>query len=367
MTRDSEQQQRPAPADWCPLRLTTPVARHVFGGRAIPDRLGRTGLPDGPVAETWEVSDVEGAGAEVVGGPLAGRSLRELVRDHPAELIGARGADGPRFPLLTKFIDAHRALPVHVHPDDADARALDGEPNGKTEAWHILYARPGATAWAGTVPGVGRGRLRQALLDEDFASVLRRLPVRAGDTLYVPAGTVHSFGPGTLVYEIEQTSDLQQHAMRHRMEDGAALGDEQRHANIEALLDRWKPRYRPRFHPGLPLPAAAGTERRVLAAGPYFALERHRAVDGAGLALSFDSAVVLSNVGRPVRLSWDGGTESLGAGATLLLPAVLARATVHGPADVLLGRVPELDRDIRAPLTAAGHDPAAVSALGEGV
>ena len=62
--------------DWYPLKLTTPLAQHLFGGRRIPDLLGRAGLPDGPVAETWECSDVDGKVAAVQDGPLAGQSLR---------------------------------------------------------------------------------------------------------------------------------------------------------------------------------------------------------------------------------------------------------------------------------------------------
>src|SRR3954454_10594484 len=102
--------------DWYPLRLTTPVKQHAFGGRALAERLGRTGLPRGPVAGTWEVSDVDGEGARVADGSLAGRGLRRLVEDHPDELVG-RGWRGPRFPVLTKFIDGTGALPVHLHAD----------------------------------------------------------------------------------------------------------------------------------------------------------------------------------------------------------------------------------------------------------
>lgn len=360
--------------DWYPLRLTTPVKQHVFGGRAIPDGLGRGGLPEGPVAETWEVSDVDGEGARIGNGALAGWTLRRLTLERPAELVG-RDWRGPRFPLLTKFIDGHRPLPVHLHPDDAAARDKEGEPNGKTEAWHILAAPPGATAYAGVHPGVDRARLRQALLDQDFASVLRRLPVRAGDTLYVPAGTLHRFGPDTLVYEIEQTSDLQQHAMRHRMEDGSPLTEEEWRANIEALLDEWKPEPRPEFHPGLRLPSPDGVEGRMLCAGPYFALERWRTgagdADSAGstgsapapLVRSFDTATVLSNVGPPVTVVYDTGSEPLGRAKTLLLPAALGRVEIHGPADVLFGYLPDLDRDVRARLRASGTEHANTGAV----
>ncbi|UNO43510.1 hypothetical protein [Streptomyces sp. MST-110588] len=217
-----------------------------------------------------------------------------------------------------------------------------------------------------------RDRLRQALLDQDFDAVLRRLPVHAGHTLYVPAGTPHSFGPGTLVYEIEQTSDLQQHAMRYRMEDGAPIDDARWHANVEALLREWKPQHRPDFHPGLPVgpDGHREVEGRVLCAGPYFALERWRVRASTYRLRTVDSCVVLSNIGAATAVSCAAGKgrrERLGPAETLLLPAALDGVDLHGPADVLLGYLPDLDRDVRAPLLAAGHDPAAIAALGEGL
>ncbi|MGV9759047.1 class I mannose-6-phosphate isomerase [Streptomyces tricolor] len=356
----------PHPVRWSPLRLTTPVKQHVFGGRALADRLGRTGLPSGPVAETWEVSDVDGEVATVTEGPSAGRSLRELLAADPAGLLGDR-PHGPRFPLLTKFIDGTRALPVHLHADDATARRLEGEPNGKTEAWHVLDAVPGATALVGVRPGTDRERLRRALLAQDFDAVMRRLPVRAGQTVYVPGGTLHSFGPGTLVYEIEQTSDIQQHAMPWRMEDGAPLGERERAANIERLLAEWRPEPRPEFQPGLSVPVADSVVRTVLCAGPYFALERWTAGRSARIARTFATVQVLSNAGAPVTVTSGDWTGRLDRARTLLLPAALGEVRVAGPADVLFGYVPDLEADIRAPLTAAGHGPAALAALGEGL
>jgi mannose-6-phosphate isomerase len=353
--------------DWHPLRLTTPVKQHVFGGRAIAERLGRTGLPDGPIAETWEVSDVDGDASTVLDGPLAGRTLRHLMAEHAEELLGPHPRPGPRFPLLTKFIDGSRPLPVHLHADDATARRLEGEPHGKTEAWHVLDAAPGATALVGVHPGVDRDSLHRALLAQDFDAVMRRLPVRAGQTVYVPGGTLHSFGPGTLVYEIEQTSDIQQHAMRSHMEDGSPVPDREWHTNLARLLDEWRPEPRPEFHPGLSIPLDDGVARTVLCAGPHFALERWTAGTGTPLVHTFSTARIVTNAGSPVTVTSGSWTGPLDRARTLLLPAALGEVRVQGPADVLIGYVPDLHRDIRAPLLAAGHGPAAVAALGEGL
>lgn len=347
-----------------PLRLTSPVRPLVFGGRSIERRLGREGLPDWAVAETWEVSDVEGSGSEVADGPWAGRSLRSLAEDFPEELMG-RGWRGSFFPLLTKFIDAEGALPVHLHADDATARHLENQANGKTEAWHVLEAAPGATALCGVREGVDRERLHRALLAQDFDSVLRRLPVRAGETIYVPGGTPHSFGPHTLVYEIEQTSDIQQHAMRWNMEDGSPVGDEEWHANLEALLAEARLESRPEFHAGLRIGVGDGVDRVFCCAGPYFALERWRAGTAEPLWRSFSTAQILTNVGAPVEVSAHGRSHVLGRARTLLLPAVMGEVEIPGPADVLFGYLPDLDIDVREPLAAAGYSSELISALGE--
>ena len=352
--------------DWYPLKLTTPVEPHVFGGRAIPERLGRGGLPAGLVAETWEVSDVEDHMGEVTNGPLAGQTLRQLVEGYPEELMGG-GWSGDYFPVLTKFIDAAGMLPVHLHADDETAQRLEAQPNGKTEAWHILDAALGATALVGLKDGVDKETLREALLRQDFDSVMRKLPVRAGETIYVPGGTLHSFGPDTLIYEIEQTSNIQQHAMHWMMEDGSTLADEVWRSNIDMLLEELKPEPRPDFQPGLRIGVDDGVERVFLCASPYFALERWRAGTTAPLRHSFETAMILSNTGAPVSVNAGGSSQWLGRAETLLLPAALGRVEIEGPADVLLGYLPDLERDVRGPLVATGYAPEVVSTLGGGL
>lgn len=351
---------------WTPLTLSTPVAQHVFGGRRIPDRLGRAGLPEGRIAETWECSDVDDKGAAVRDGPMAGQSLRALVERHPDELVG-RGWRGPRFPVLTKFIDGARMLPVHLHADDAAARTLEGQPNGKTEAWHILEAGVGATALIGLKDGMDPGTLRDALFAQEFDKVMRRIPVRAGETIYVPGGTLHSFGPDTLIYEIEQTSNIQQHAMPWHMEDGSPVPADERRRNIDKLLEELRPEPQPNFVSPLRIPVGETVDRQLCAAGPYFALERWRAGAGAGIRHAFDVATILSNVGAPVTVRCGGWQGQLGRAASLLLPAVLGEVAIEGPADVLFGYLPDLERDVRAPLAAAGYAPALIAGLGEGL
>jgi mannose-6-phosphate isomerase class I len=352
--------------DAYPLRLTAMARPLVFGGHEIAGRLGKAGLPDWAVAETWEVSDVEGQGSTVTNGTLTGRTLRSLTTEHPEELVG-RGWTGDFFPLLTKFIDASGTLPVHLHADDETAREREGQPNGKTEAWHILAAAPGATALCGVREGVSADRLHEALLAQDFDAVLRRLPVRAGETFYVPGGTPHSFGPDTLVYEIQQTSDISQHAMRWDMQDGSEVPEDDWHANLDALVAEVRLDPRPDPTPGLTVRVADGVHQVFCCAGPYFALERWQAGTAAPLRRTYATAQVLSNVGAPVRVLTPAGVETLGRAETLLLPAELGEVEVVGPADVLFGYLPDLERDVVAPLVDAGYARSVVATLGEGL
>jgi mannose-6-phosphate isomerase len=123
---------------------------------------------------------------------------------------------------------------------------------------------------------------------------------------------------------------------------------------------------RPEFTPGLRIGMADGVERVLLCAGPYFALERWSVGTAAPLRHAFETAVILSNVGAPVQVRAGGRSERLGRGETLLLPAALGCVELDGPADVLLGYLPDLERDVVRPLLSAGYSPALAS-LGEGL
>jgi mannose-6-phosphate isomerase len=180
-----------------------PVVRPWGGRRAAP----RFGWADaGAVGEWWLASCHPGSVSRL--------SPPAVAPDLAAFLAGPGRAEGlpapADFPLLVKFLDCEEALSVQVHPDDATARA-QGLPRGKTEAWHVLAAEPGACVWLGTAPGVSGARLIERVQagadDDEVRSLLRRVPVRAGDTLVVRAGSVHAIGPGLLLYEVQQNSD----------------------------------------------------------------------------------------------------------------------------------------------------------------
>jgi mannose-6-phosphate isomerase len=358
---------RESAMEWSPIRMTYHVRTYRFGERLIPEMLGKAGVPDGVVAETWEISDQKDTRATITSEPFSGRLLHDVVAVYPDEVVGLDWR-GPHFPILAKFLDASHLLPVHLHADDETARRVHGEPNGKTEAWHILYAAPDASILAGIRPGFSDDELRQAFLDQDYDRVMFRYPISAGDTVYVPGGILHAFGPDTLIFEVQQTSDLGQSVMPTDLY-GNRLSEEQWRANIDATLAELKTNYLPRPNPGLDMPAnEAGNRITVGCAGPYFALERWRLAVPHKDRAHPGRFLTLSNVGEPVTIVWSGGEQTLGRAESILLPAAIgdvAIAPTGAEADLIACYLPDLQRDIIDPLRMAGHSDDAIRALGE--
>jgi mannose-6-phosphate isomerase len=185
-----------------PLRLVPLVSERVWGGT----RLGPARTL--PIGELW----VAGPWTEIADGPWAGRTLEDAARSAGVDLVGsaAPAGPGPRFPLLVKLLDPAAWLSVQVHPDDEAARALAGpDAVGKTEAWYVIEADPDAELLIGARPSVRQADLREAIRRGSATTdLLAHHPVAAGDAVLLPAGTLHTVGPGLLLYEVQQPSDL---------------------------------------------------------------------------------------------------------------------------------------------------------------
>jgi mannose-6-phosphate isomerase len=175
-----------------PLVLVPRLLEKPWGGRRMESVLGRALPPGQAIGESWEVYDRGGASSVVRDGPLAGRAIGDLRGDTP-------------FPLLVKILDATETLSVQVHPDAAAAARLGSE--AKTECWFVLHAEPGARVWRGLRDGTTREDLARAVADGTIEQVLHSFEVASGDTVFVPAGTVHTIGAGVLLAEVQQNSD----------------------------------------------------------------------------------------------------------------------------------------------------------------
>jgi len=174
-----------------PFRLKPWFSERVWGKRDLRPWYSDTGTSE-LVGEAW----LTGPQCMVETGRFAGRTLASVA----TEL-------GKEFPLLVKLLFPAEKLSVQVHPDDAQAKAM-GETRGKTECWYVLEAEPGAAVALGLKPGVGVEDVKGAVADGTMEELMEWVPVSVGDMLFVDAGTVHAIGPGVVLLETQQTSDV---------------------------------------------------------------------------------------------------------------------------------------------------------------
>lgn len=194
------------PADQ-PLRFEPYLRPLVWGNRRIARFLGKNLPPGDQIGESWEVSNHALHQSKLATAFGFGQSMRQLMDEHRRAILGAATDRYDGFPWLIKLLDAADWLSVQVHPDEnAVKRLLPGE-RAKTEAWYVLDAEPSSRIYAGLLRGFGPGEVRQAIANGSVDKCLHSFTPRAGDFVYLPAGTVHAVGGGVLLLEIQQTSD----------------------------------------------------------------------------------------------------------------------------------------------------------------
>jgi mannose-6-phosphate isomerase len=287
----------------------------VWGGERI-GRL-RAGVPAGPVGEAWDLADhPDGMSVVGKGAPaLHERTLASLMATNGEDLVGA-GYGGKTFPLMVKLIDAAQNLSVQVHPDDAGARRMGVGDNGKTECWRVMA--DGGPIYQGTRPGVDRTAFERALASGAVADTLNRFETKNGDFYFLEARTVHALGENTLVYEIQQTSNV-----TFRVFDWGRMGLDGKPRPLhvtESLetIDFSRTGFGPQ-HPAFS-PHPGGGEARVLVACPHFRVEERRGREVTGAAAGRGAIVVV--IDGQGTLATDAGDVSIGPMETALVPAV---------------------------------------------
>ncbi len=319
-----------------PLSFEPICKDYIWGGRNLETKLGRE-IPAGIVAESWEIAAHPNGQTKVTAGPLAGHTLGALQAHLGERLLGSDD-DAVGFPLLIKLLDANRWLSVQVHPDDAYARAHAGE-LGKTELWIILHAEPGAELIYGLKAGVDQERFAHATRTGAIARTLHRVPVQAGDVVFVPAGTVHALGPGMIVAEIQQNSDT-----TYRLYDWDRTGADgkPRPLHIQRALEviDWQmvepSLVRPRI-----LSAPDGWAREELARCPYFQVERLTGQPGAVWAdhCNGENYQIWAALSGGASIHWAEAPVEMRGISWLLLPAALGAFEVRAETDCVLLRI----------------------------
>lgn len=302
-----------APGLCAALRLAPEYRDYVWGGSRLRPEIV-------PTAEAWVIYEQD----RIATGPLAGQTLAQVAGQYGEALLGraAVARTGARFPLLIKLLDCAAWLSLQVHPNDEQAQRLEGPGHfGKTEAWYFIEAEPGAEILCGLQPGTSPETLAQAVRGGALLDHMRRLPVTAGDAVLILPGTIHALGPGLLVYEVQQTSDI-----TYRVWDWNRPATEGRKLHIELSLAVSDPGVQADLVHAAAQPAGG---RQELVTSPYFRLEV-LAGDGQPVALDTrgESFHTLTVIAGQAQVDGPGWSERLARFESAVVPAACGAYTL---------------------------------------
>ncbi len=314
-------------------------------GQGSPARRSSGANRDALIGEVWITDDA----ARFLNGTLAGLTLAEASEKFGKALHGDAW-EGRRFPILAKYIFTSDWLSVQVHPDDDYARVHDPGNAGKCEMWYIIHADPHAEILLGLRPGITKEQLKEAFAKGTSKELLHRFHPEVGEAIFVPPGSVHALGPGLVLFEAEENSDL-----TYRLDDFGRLGldGKPRPLHLAKGLDVLRvdmPAYR--NLPRLELREPSGTRRYVLASR-YFAVEELRLRRVALFASSPERVEVFSILEGEGRVENRAGWLPYRTGETWLIPPATGpyRLVPRQKTRLLKFYVPNLDEDFRRPLT----------------
>ncbi len=315
-----------------PLTFQPIFKERVWGGRNL-ERLYGKSLPVGKViGESWEITDRPGDTSGIANGPLAGRTLRWLMENHAKELLGpARAASEGQFPLLIKLLDAQDKLSLQVHPPASKAAAMGGEP--KTELWYIAAAAPGAELYVGLKRGITRPEFERRIQDGTVAECFHRVPVRAGDAMFLPSGRVHAIGAGLVIFEIQQNSDT-----TYRVFDWNRVGLDGTPRELHVAESLASIDFND-FEPALVAGALVGDDalkRRWLVRDPLFTVEELRLAAGVVTPLQPGAMQIIACLTGTLNVGGDGLSVKLVAGQFSVVAASLDKVRLRADAPAAL-------------------------------
>ena len=215
-----------------PFRIEPTFSPRIWGARSLaPIFPDKKDLAE-PIGEAW-LTDVR---CQVASGQFQGMSLGEAWRYMPVEWRGERCAATQDFPLLVKFIFPTDKLSIQVHPDDQYASKHEAAAGGrgKTEMWHVVSAQPDAQVFIGLKPGTTKKEFAAAIGKRGLEELFQPHAVEARETFFIPAGIPHTIGPGMILCEVQQYSDLTYRVCDYGRVDAAG---KPRELHIEKALD----------------------------------------------------------------------------------------------------------------------------------
>ncbi len=305
-----------------PFTFEPRLKERVWGGRRLGELYHKALPPAVPVGESWEIVDRPGDASVIANGVFAGKDLHWLCETHGPGLFGQTTPHPGRFPLLIKILDANEKLSLQVHPPADKASKLGGEP--KTEFWYIAEAAAGAELYVGLKKGCTRQQFARELERGSVSECFHRVPVRAGDAMFLPSGRVHAIGAGLVIFEIQQNSDT-----TYRVFDWnrAGLDGKPRQLHVKESLesinfDDYEPELvRPQTDGsnGVPVP---------LVKHELFGIDLVTFAGGKPFPLGSYTMQIIGVINDAVQVKSSGEELLLSAGQFCLVPASLDRVTL---------------------------------------
>ncbi len=311
------------------------LKERIWGGRELEHLYAKPLPPGKPIGESWEISDRPGDASVIANGPLAGKTLRWLMENHAAEILGdTKPATEGRFPLLCKILDAREKLSLQVHPPASKAAALKGGP--KTEMWFIADAAPDASLYVGLKRGVTRAEFEKKIAGGSVAECFHRIPVREGDAMFLPSGRVHAIGAGLVIFEIQQNSDTTYRVFDWNRVELDGRPRELHVAQSLASIDFND------FEPKLvetKFVADGKIQKRPLVSDPLFNVETWKLKSGASGLLKPKKLQIVAATAGKIEIMHGSTATRLSAGQFSLIPASLERTEIQAKSDAALLRV----------------------------
>jgi mannose-6-phosphate isomerase len=309
-----------------PVRLEPQFVARIWGARSLAPLFPEKESLREPIGEVW----LTGNACRFAGGPFAGERLGDAWPRMGEEWAGKLASSRKQFPILAKFLFPEDKLSLQVHPDDEYARRNEAAAGGvgKTEMWYVVSARPGAEVRVGLKPEVNKEAFRSAIADNTAEELIERVPVRAGDAIFVPSGTVHTIGPGMVLCEIQQNSDITYRVFDyHRLDTHGKPRD----LHIEKAFDVI--RFGEQLAGKVAAPAQRGDARNagVLVDCRYFCVKRVAFFEPRHVAVSggLESIVVLEGSGT-LRTQPGNGVVEYSRAQAWLIPAAI-RDCIYEP------------------------------------
>lgn len=304
------------------LKLGAITKKIIWGGERLAREYGK-GEAGEKIAESWELTSRADGVNTIVGGEFDGVLLSDYLASHKDAVC--KGWDGERFPLLIKLIDAEADLSIQVHPDDEYA-ALHTTDLGKTEMWYIVDAAPDARIIYGLKKKYSADEVRAAIEGGTLEDLMNYVPVKKGETYFIPSGMVHAICKGILIAEIQQNSNITYRVYDYNRRGADGKLRELHVDDALAVIDKIED------------PAAVRAEtddaKNIIAKCGYFTVY-HFENRTFAMEAKDDSFVHLLCLGGNAEISANGETLTIAKGESVFIPAGFGTFSVSEGADIV--------------------------------